>query len=652
MTAQQRFQLATQLHQAGQLSEAKAVYEEILLRYPEHADTLHLLGILLSQLGSHEQAVTTLQHAIRIKPQVALFHNNLGTALRKTGRPAEAEAAYSLSIALNPNDPLAHNNLGDIFRSQGRVEEAAAACRHALMLSPDYAQAHNNLGNVLTDLGDSKGALAEYRKAVELGPDIGESHNNLGNALSAVGLPDEAAEAFKNSIRIAPHLAGPHMGLGFVLASQGLIEAAFEWFNRAIQLDPTSAANRSFVLFAAHFHPDYGRREIHSLVHQWAKCARSNIFQTAPHTNQPARNRKLRIGYFSPDFREFIISWLMMPLLENHNADLFEIHCFSSTTRPDAVTKQIRELSAKFHDVAPLSDLQIAEVIRAEGIDILVDLANHTAGNRLPVFAYKPAPVQISYLALFCTSGFKEMDYILCDRFFSPPDDEDNSFVERKLRLPGSFLCFRPDPKAPEVGPLPATKNGYVSFGCLNNLAKVNLRVLQAWARIMTRVSTSRLVLTAQEGSIRAKICQALSENNVACDRVEFVSPKVKYLINLPRLDISLDPFPFGGGGGNTTSDALWMGVPVIKLAGKSAGSLGGVSAMLTAGLDELVVDTVEDYVDLAVMLATDLPRLVLLRSTLRTRMKESPLMDEKAYVSGIESAYRSAWQNWCESNS
>ena len=650
MTAEQEFQNAIRLHQASKLQEAAIAYQRLLARFPNHAEALHFFGVLHSQVGQPVKSVELITRAIQIKPQVALFHNNLGTALKNSGKFDDAIAAYRRSIAIDPNDPLAHSNLGNALCSQGKPQEAIAVCRRALELKADYADAHNNLGNALLDSGDKDGALASFRKAIQLNPRAAEPYNNLGNTLTAMELLDDAAAAFTTAIRLDPRLAAPHMGLGFVFGSQGLIEQAFEHYDHSISLDPGNLKNRSFVVFAAHYHPNCGLRKIYELAVEWAKYARPLTPPQTSYGNDRSPDRKLKIGYVSPDFCDHVMTRLAMPIFEHHNSNLFEIHCFSSTRKPDAVSQQIQNLVAKWHDVAAFSDLDMAQLIHREQIDILVDLAVHTTGNRLAAFAYKPAPVQVSYLAYFGTTGLTEMDYILCDRYLAPDDQEDDCFTERKLRLTSSYWCYRPSVNAPPVNSLPAMTNGYVTFGCLNNLAKVNMKVLEAWSKILLAMPSSKLLIMAPEGSMRQRILIFFQQKSVLSTRIEFVSTKLKYLDVLPQIDISLDPFPFGGGGGNTTCEALWMGVPVVKLAGETGVSRGGVSALATAGLTELVTETVEQYISLAIDLAADLPRLESLRSTLRQRIKDSPLMDEKAYVAGLENAYRSMWQTWCDS--
>jgi predicted O-linked N-acetylglucosamine transferase (SPINDLY family) len=360
----------------------------------------------------------------------------------------------------------------------------------------------------------------------------------------------------------------------------------------------------------------------------------------------------LKIGYVSPDFRDHVVGLNLLPLFREHDRDRFEIIAYSNVLRPDATTERFQRYAAVWHNIRQLSDEALAEQIRADRIDILFDLAGHTARNRLLVFARKPAPVQITWAGYVGTTGLAAMDYLLADRHEVPPGAE-RYYRERVLRMPDGYVCYDPPAYAPPVGPLPALGRGRATFGCFNNPAKITPQVIEAWAGILRRLPGARLVLKFKGWSdpcVARRFTAMFAAEGIEPQRLEMLghSPHVELLAEYGRIDLALDSFPYSGG--LTTCEALWMGVPVITCPGETFASRHSLSHLSTVGLTETIASDWDEYVELAVALAGDLPRLAALRAGLRERMAASPLMDAPRFARNIEAAYRAMWRRWCQS--
>jgi predicted O-linked N-acetylglucosamine transferase (SPINDLY family) len=553
-------------------------------------------------------------------------------------------------LQLRPDYPQAHGNLGHALREQGKLDEAVAHCRRAVELKPDYAEAYNNLGNALRDLDRLDEAIACGRRAVELNPAMADAHNNLGNALKDLGKLDEAIGYFHRALELDPEFAEAHNNLGNVQKEQGNLDEAIACFRRAVELKPDYVEAHSNWLCAMLYSADYAPDAIYREHLRWnERFAAPLAGAIQPHDNDRTPERRLRIGYLSPDFRNHVVALFLLPLLEAHDRGQVEIFCYASVRARDDVTERCRAKADVWRDVFNLSDEQLASMMRQDRIDILVDLAMHTAGSRLLAFARKPAPVQVTYLAYCGTTGMSTIDYRLTDPYLDPPGADERFYSERSIRLPETYWCYRPIVDAPPVNPLPALQNGYITFACFNNFCKVTPPTLAAWRQLLQRVPNSRLLVHAHEGSHRQRVREFIAQEGVSHERITFAGkvPTSAYLRAHQQIDVALDPFPYGGG--TTTCDALWMGVPVVSLRGQTAVGRGGASILSNVGLPELVADDIGQYVRIAAELAEDLPRLSKLRTALRERMQHSPLMNAPRFARHVEAAYRTMWQRWCD---
>ena len=611
---------ALQHHQAGRLQLAEHIYKSILKDDPDNPDANHLLGVLAYQVGKHDIAAQLISKAILKDASQAPYLNNLGLALQAQGKLEEALLAYQEATTIKPDYTDAHNNRGIVLQAQGRLEEALAAHQQVVAIKPDFAGGHNNRGIVLQAQGKLEEAMAAYQQAIAINPDFADAHNNRGNALQAQTRIEEALAAYRQTIAIKPDFARAYSNLLFCLNYDANTDAQ--------------------TLFAAH--------------REWdARYAAGLSDGTPPHTNTPDPERRLRIGYMSPDFYKHPVASFVEPLLATHDRRAFEVVCYSNVTRLDVVTERLQKLADKWHSIVGMSDKRVAELVREDGIDILVDLAGHTAGNRLLVFARKPAPVQVTYLGYPGTSGLSVMDYRLSDAWTDPPGLTDAFYTEEIVRLPEGCLCFQPLVPSPEVTTLPDLSPGSVTFSSFNNAAKVTPAVISLWSKVLQAVPDARLMMKAKQLGDREtveRLTSLFERHGVTAERLEFVSwapGSEEHLALYNRVHIGLDTFPYSGC--TTTCEALWMGVPVIVLKGNESRSRMSLSILKQVGLDDYIAESPEAYIDIAKDLATDISKLQMVRSGLREKMKQSSLLDAAAFTHAVESAFRDLWKRWCE---
>jgi protein O-GlcNAc transferase len=569
----------------------------------------------------------------------------------QAGRWQHAEQIYQQILQVDASHVDALQLLGTIAAQTGRDELAMVYLNRALRLKPDSAAAHNNLGNVFSRQRRFAEAVACFRQAVRLKPDHAEPHNNLGNALRDQGHVDEAVASLEQAVRLRPDSADARYNLGHALKDQGRLDDAIAAYRTALELKPDGARIHTSLIGLLHYHYESDARAIHEECRQWDQRHAQPLKKLwRPHTNLPDPDRRLRVGYVSPDFCEHVDSFFTVPLLSNHDHRQFEIYCYSEVTRPDAVTERLRGYADTWRSTLGISDQVFADMIRSDQIDILVDLKMQTAYNRLLVFARKPAPVQVAWLGYTGTTGLSAIDYRLTDPYLDPPELFDAFYMEESVRLPETFWCYDPLTDQPAVNILPALERGFITFGCLNNFCKVNDGCLALWAQVLRAVPRSRLLLLAPRGHARDHVLARLEQEGVAASRVDFAErqPRLDYLKTYHQIDLGLDPVPCNGH--STSLDAFWMGVPTLTLVStKSAFGRAGWSQLCNLGLKELAAETPEQYVALAVDLAADLPRLAGLRSTLRQRMEQSPLMNGDRFARNVEQAYRHVWCRWCE---
>ncbi len=569
--------------------------------------------------------------------------------LCRARRFEDAAIAHRRALDLNPASAEAHYNLGCALAAGGQVKEAIDSYRRVLELRPDFIGAWNNLGIALLAIGKEQEAAGAFERVLQISPDHLEAWNNLGAALLATGKIDEAAVACERAVALAPTHAEAVNNLGNAYKEQGRLNPAIECFRRAVALNPRAPNLHSNLVYALNFLPEYGPADIRAEADCWHR-EHAAIFETTgtPHRNVASPERKLRVGYVSPNFNDHVVGRSIYPLLRGHDRQCFEVYCYSDTLRPDTLTEELRSFADVWRDTASLNDEEVAQAVRHDQIDILVDLTLHMGRNRLLVFARKPAPVQVTYLGYCGTTGLAAMDYRLSDPYFDPPETDLQAYREETVRLARTYWCYEPLEKTPEVSPLPALAAGHITFGCLNNFAKISELALDLWSQILKGVPDSHLFLHAPGQTARARVTQRLAHWEIPADRLRFSDhqSRDRYFQTWQEIDIGLDPFPYGGG--ITTCDAIWMGVPVVTLSGQTSVGRGGRSILSNISLSDLVAETPRQYVELAVGLAADRPRLGELRSSLRARLEQSPLRDPQTFARDLEAAFRQMWRSSC----
>ena len=612
------------------------------------AEVHYGLGSALLEQGAFPASSAAYREVIRLRPDHAEAHYDLGFVWHRQGQIGAAKAAYRAALQIQPDHVAAQGNLGKALLDEGQLDAAIVAFRAALQIEPDHANAHYNLGNALLGKGEREAAMEAYRAALRGNPSHPQASVNLGNLFQDCDQIDEALAAYENALAAQPDFTSAHNNLGNAFKSCARLDEALATYRRAVALAPANARYHSNLVYLLLFHPAFGPGEIREELTRWnerhAAPLRSSI---RPLANAADWSRRLKIGYVSTDFRDHVIGRNLLPLFRHHDRAQFEIICYASLPSPDAMTREFQKCSDLWRDVFRTSDEALAEQIREDGIDILVDLGLQMAENRLLVFARQPAPVQVTFAGYPGSTGVEAVRYRFTDPFLDPPGCNDTFHSEESIRLPATFWCFDPLEEIVAVNALPALREGHVTFGCFNNFCKINEPLLALWARILVEVPGSRLRVLAPRGRCREAFLGALK--GIEPSRVEFMTkaPRSEYLAWYHGVDMVLDTFPYNG---HTTSlDALWMGVPVVSLAGEHPVSRAGWSQMSNLGRPELVTTSPDEYVHRAVQLARDIPRLAELRRTLRSQMEASPLMDAPRFARDIESAYRGMWQQWCE---
>jgi len=641
------------LQTQGRLAEALAAYEQAISIKPDYAGAHNNRGHVLHSQGKFEEALAAYRQAVAIKPDYADAYTNQGNLFLAQGNHGEALTAYQRAITINPDNAGTHNNLGSVMIFLGRFEEALAEFQQAINIKPDFADAQNNLGNVLETLGRFDEALAAYEQALAINPNHADAHNNRGIVFQAMGMHEEALACYQQALAIEPDFADAVNNLGNALQAQGLIDEAMAAYRQVMVLRPNDARVFSNLLFCLNYDTNVDAQTLFAMHREYDTRYAAGLANAAPpHSNEADPKRRLRIGYVSPDFYRHPVASFIEPLLATHDHGAFEVVCYSNVTTPDAVTERLQKLVDKWHNITGTPDEQVAQLVRADGIDILVDLAGHTGGNRLLAFARKPAPVQVTYLGYPSTSGLSAMDYRLSDAWTDPPGLTEAWHSEELMRLPGGFLCFKQPDTSPVISHLPALAPGNVTFASFNNAVKISPDVIALWSKLLQALPDARLLMKGKQLGDRQTVARLLSQfeqNGISADRLEFMSwipSSEEHLALYNRVHIALDTFPYNGT--TTTCEALWMGIPVITLQGNESRSRVGMSILKQVGLDDYIADSPEAYIDIAKGLATDTSKLQTLRSGLREKMMQSPLLDAKAFTQSVESAYRAMWERWC----
>jgi protein O-GlcNAc transferase len=676
---------AVQVHQQGDLELAHRMYSRLLRDDPHHAHALHYLGLIAYQRADYPQAAALIRRAIAADGTVAEFHINLGNTLTRLGQPGEAEEAFRRAVFLRPDSPAALYGMGLIQQAAGRNGDALDCFLRALAQRPDFPEAHFQAGRLLGAMGraaqaaphleaflrsrpedpDAWSELAALelqaslparaaqscRRAMAVKGETAELLNNLGSALTEMGELAEAESCFRRALEKRPGFALAHGNLANALKDQARAEEAEAEYRVALELDTDFADAHSNLLLALNYSA-HGREELLRQARAFnAMVAR----RVQPAAWSPERDRdparRLRLGYLSPDLRRHAVGYFIEPVLAGRDPRRFEVFCYNDAPADDDFSHRLRGLADHWVPVRGLDHDALARRIAQDGIDILVELAGHTRDNRLLCLARRPAPVQVSYLGYPGTTGLDAVGYRVSDWHADPPGTEGWS-SERLLRLPHSYFCFRPPEPAPAVAPPPLLHNGYVTFGSFNNLAKVSPLALGLWAGALRAVPESRLFLKSRslaDAATRERLLARLADLGVVPERVRlqhWMPRGEDHLAAYHEVDIALDTAPYNGA--TTTCEALWMGVPVVSLAGATHAGRMGLSILSASGLPELACASAQAFAAACRRLAEDPARLGELRLGMRERLRASPIMDEAGFSRDLEAAYREAWVQHC----
>jgi len=605
---------ARKMHRDGRKTEAEGTYRQLIRSNPRNHQALSSLGVLLGESGRLNEAIQSLEQASAIEV-----------------------------------NPTYLTQLGVVYRLAGMLDAAAESFGRILEVEPGFPDARLNLASILMDAGADAHALPLLDEALRLGPDGGRLRAAASRASFNLGQVDRALMDARRAVELAPGVASYRRQLGDLLDAHGEKALAIASYRRAVELDGSDHAAHSALIVAMLSSPDYGANDHYVEARAWAERHAAPLRGRLPlPSNDKDPERRLRIGYVSPDFREHAIQQFLVPLLEHHDQSAVEIFLYSSVDRPDVATDWYRHFAGNnFRDIRQMDDVSAAKLVRSDRIDILVDLALHSSAGRLRIFACRPAPVQISWLGYVGTPGLDTIDYRITDNVLDPPGGNLGFYSETCLHLPETLWCYSALDSTLEVNALPALSAHRVTFGCQNAYRKLHPGLLALWGRVLGKVPGSRLFLHADEHA-RERLQLNLAREGVEADRIEFGgrAPRLEYLRRYQRIDIGLDTFPFNGA--TTTLDAAWMGVPVVTLSGASPLQRAGASIMMNLGLPELVARSEEAFVAEAVALASDLNRLSELRAGLRRRLATSPLGNAPVYARHVEAAYRTAWRRYC----
>lgn len=591
-------------------------------------------------------AIEAYQRALALNPTLVEAYNNLGVALLDAERYDEAACALREAIARRPDYAWAHNNLSIALRELGQADAALAACRRSIELDPTNSQAWNNLGNVEHQRGNETAALAAYEQARSLAPDDPDVLNNIGSSLAVLHRGDEAAAAFRAVLARQPDNARAWNNLGNALPD---VDDRIAAFRKAIALAPHFAQARSNLLFNLHYLPAVDDQEMLAQARAFGEAIRDKVTPRSAWDNDRNLDRPLRVGFVSADLCQHPVAYFLESVVAALDGRRFVLHAYYNERKEDDWTRRFRTLIPNWRNIYALPDATVCAQIVADRIDLLIDLSGHTAGNRLGVFAAHPAPVQLSWLGYFGTTGVPGIEHILVDHAGVPPGDE-RKFTERVWRLPETRLCFTAPPAIP-VAPLPMRARGAVTFGCFNNHNKIHTGVIALWAQVLRALPGATLLIKnsrATDEAWRAQLRTRFATQGVAAEALRFAGPSARedYLAAHGEVDITLDPFPYTGG--TTTAESLWMGVPVLTLRGGSLIARQGAGLLLAAGLPDWIAESEAEYVQKATAFAGDPATLARLRAGLRERLQASTLMDAPRLARQLENAWRSMWIQYC----
>lgn len=586
--------------------------------------------------------------------QLASSYFNVAKTLQSKGQLDHAISLFQKVCEVDPAFPGSYFHLGCIYREMGAIDDAIYNFEKAIKLDPKFSGSYVNLGNIYRERGLLDDAIEYYQIALSIDPLHIVALNNLGHVLQDKGQFHDAILCYKKALLISPERADTHSSLGNAYFNLGKLDKSEDFFRNALKIKPDFLYAYSYLLLSINCNPRYDGRSICFEHIKFAMDFAEPLYPDSPaYTNTRTGTRRLRIGYLSPDFKKHPVSFFIEPVLISHNRESFDIFCYSDVEAEDEVSIRMKKYVHKWQKIAHMSDTEVYDLIKKDEIDILVDLAGHTLRNRMLLFARKPAPVQVNWVGYPATTGLSSMDYKIVDQYTDPVGLTEHLYTEQLIRFPECFLCYLPDKDTPAVGELPRLSTGYITFGSFNNFAKISPEVFHLWTKILNSIPTSHLILKGKGFSDKTLCSSCLNifrKEGINPDRIELLPPIPLFREHLNlynRIDIGLDTFPYNGT--TTTCEAMWMGVPVVTLAGNTHCSRVGTSLLSNIGLKDLSAKTQDEYIELATNLAIDNDRLQFLRNNLREMMVKSALCNVNRFITNLENCYRQLWNNWCK---
>ncbi len=620
----------------GRLQDALVPMQHAVRLAPNDAEAHSNLASLLNDLGRFEQAEQSGREAVRLAPVLAEAHNNLGNALKGSGRLRDALDSYDEALRLKPDDAQTHYNKSLALKQVGLLVEAETSSREAIRLAPNFAQAHNNLGVMFADAGHLQEALSHYREALCYDPNYAAAHSNLGNVYRDFGRLSEAEHAYRRAIGLEPDFAEAFNNLGAALSALGRPEEARDCWREAIQLKPDYAQAHSNLLLGMCYQETASNKETLEEAQRFGAQVSARALPKLASRHRARATRKLRVGFVSADLRDHPVATFLEGVIAHLDRNRFEPVAFPTSPKADHVTQRLAPLFVSWIPIHAADDNTAAARIHAERIDVLFDLSGHTSENRLSIFAYKPAPVQVTWLGYPGTTGVPEMDFRLVDAITDPAPTFDGFASERLVRLEGCFLCYTPPRSAPP--PLARSRNSEPVFGSANNIQKVGPATLALWAELLAAVPDAKLALKShrmfEDAEAVSSVVAKFAALGIARERLVFhggAPSSAAHLAFYNGFDVALDPLAYNGT--TTTCEALWMGVPVVTLAGDRHAARVGASLLTAAGMPDLIAADPADYVAKAVALAADRTGLEVRRKAQRPHLAASPLLDAPRFA-------------------
>jgi protein O-GlcNAc transferase len=654
MNIEDTLKLAIKCHNAHNLENATRLYNRILTLDADHSDANHLSGLISLFVGNADEAEEKILRAIKASPEEAIYYNSLGNVFKTKNKNKEAEYAYFSALEINPRLHEPHHNLGKLFEKINNLDNAKYHLIEAISLNPTSFESTFSLARILIKLAKFPEAVNFFHKASIIEPGNAEVFNGLAFALEKAGRLDDSIQFFEKSLALKPNEVATLSNLGHALLSSGRAVEAVNYFKKGLEIQPDNQFIWDRYLFSLVFSESSNRKSIFKENKRWAAKIENKISKLVDFSNHYVNpNKKIKIGYYSKEFYSHVTSFFFETLLKYHNREFFEIHCYSDCIKPDKTTAYLQKKSNFWWDVSQLEPDQIAQKIRNDHIDIFVGTTNFLSSNRI-VSAHQPAPIIVSYMNQISSTGLSKVDYLITDDQISPASISDNFFTERLIRLP-DFICYCPPEIEVSVEPPPVLKNGYVTFGCFNNLAKINQNVVTKWSDILLSVSNSRMRLMAggfNDKTMQARYLKLFVDCGIDQDRIDFVATipgREEYLSQYNLIDIALDTFPFTGG--TVTDEAIYMSVPLVSLAGNIEMGCMSKSKLYRLNLYELIADSVEDYVQIAVDLANNIGKIKKFNTDIRDIALET-IFNGKYHVNNLEDAYRQMWKDYCVQNS